>query len=48
MLNPKAIPTAMIVLSLLSAAVYACNDYTDWRHIGYWMCAAGLNYCVTY
>lgn len=48
MLSPKALPTAMIVLSLLSAAHYAYINPADWRHIGYWLCAAGLNYCVTY
>lgn len=48
MLDPKTLPTIMIVLSILSAAHHACVNPTDWRHIGYWLCAAGLNYCVTY
>lgn len=48
MISPRFLPTCMIILSLGAAGVYAATDYTDWRHIGYWVCAAGLNYCVTY
>ncbi|MGD0585576.1 MAG: hypothetical protein ABSA86_07340 [Oryzomonas sp.] len=48
MISPRALPTVMIVLSLAAADVYAQADYADWRHYGYWLCAAGLNYCVTW
>ena len=44
----KVFPTIMIALSLLSAIVYAIKDITDWRHIGYYLFAAGLTICVTY
>lgn len=48
MLTTKFFPTLMIVLQIAAAGVYAWYDLGDWRHIGYWLCAAGLTYCVTY
>lgn len=48
MINPKFLPTVMIVLSVLSAASYAYVDLSDWRKIGYWISGAVLTYCVTY
>jgi hypothetical protein len=47
-MNPKLFPTIMIVLSFLSAASYAYADYTDWRHIGYWIASSILIFSVTY
>ena len=48
MVYTKIFPTIMIALSLLSAISYAVNDMTDWRHILYWIFAAGLTFCLTY
>jgi len=42
----KIFPTAMIVLSLLSAGFYAANQ--DWRKTVYWIAAATLTFVVTY
>ena len=46
--NPKLFPTIMIILGVLSALSYAIKDMSDWRHIGYWLAASFLTYCVTY
>lgn len=46
--STRFFPTIMIVLQIAAAFVYAWHDPYDWRHIGYWLCAAGLTYCVTY
>ncbi len=48
MISTRTLPTIMILLSLLSAAGYAWRDVTDWRHILYWLFAAGLTFTVTY
>jgi hypothetical protein len=41
-------PTLMIFLSVGAALMYAYEDITNWRMIGYWTAAAALNFCVTY
>lgn len=46
MINPRVLPTMMIVLSILAAAGYAVNG--DIRKTIYWAAAAVLNITVTY
>jgi hypothetical protein len=48
MLSTKLFPTLLIAMDILAAAGYAYHDWTDWRHIGYWLAAAFLTACVTY
>jgi hypothetical protein len=45
-MNPKLLPTVMIVLSVLSGIVYAANK--DFRHSVYWFAAAVLTTAVTF
>ena len=47
-MNPKVLPTIMIILSMMSAIGYAVNDITDWRHYGYWLSGSLITMCVTY
>jgi hypothetical protein len=44
----KIFPTIMIIFSILSALMYAIRDIADWRHIGYWLAASTITFCVTY
>lgn len=43
-MNPKLIPTIMIILNVLAAAGY----YGDIRKMIYFLSAAALTTCVTY
>lgn len=45
-MNPKLLPTVMIVLNVLAGLVYAANK--DFRHSVYWFAAAVLTAAVTY
>jgi hypothetical protein len=45
-MNPKILPTAMVVLSLGAAIVYALAK--DWKHAIYWTSSAALIASVTY
>lgn len=45
-MNPKLLPTTLIVISLLAAGVYAAHG--DWRRGVYWLAGATLNFVVTY
>jgi len=42
----KIFPTLLIILDLCAAIVYLIN--TKWGHVGYWLAAAVLTFCVTY
>jgi ABC-type multidrug transport system permease subunit len=44
----KIFPTIMIILSILSALMYTIRDIADWRHILYYLFAAGITFCITY
>lgn len=46
LLSPKALPTAMILLSLGAAISYGIRG--DWHHMIYWLAAAVLTATVTY
>ncbi len=45
-MNPRLLPTTMIILSALAAIIYACHG--DMRKTAYWTAAAVLNLSVTY
>jgi hypothetical protein len=45
-MNPKILPTVMLVLQVLSAIPYACQG--NWRMAGYWLAAGVLTICVTF
>lgn len=45
-MNPKTLPTIMILLSVASALVYAWNG--DAKRAIYWFSAAMLTWSVTY
>jgi len=45
-MSEKIFPTVLIIISAAAAVPYTFNG--DWRHAGYWLCAATLNFCVTY
>lgn len=47
-INPKLLPSMMIILSLLAAFIYAYNDITDWRHILYFVSGALIVVSVTF
>jgi len=42
----KAFPTILIILDIAAALMYVPAG--DWRHIGYWLCAAALTFFITY
>ena len=45
-LNPKVLPTILIIIDLLAAVGYLpCGD---WRKVTYWTAAAVLTFVVTY
>ena len=46
MLNEKTLPTAMIILSIGAAIVYAFGG--DWRKVVYWTASAVLITTVTF
>lgn len=46
LINPRLLPTIMIVLSILAAVAYACQG--DVRKTLYWTAGAVLNAAVTY
>jgi hypothetical protein len=45
-LDPRALPTLLIVIDVLAAAGYIQSG--DWRRIVYWLAAAALTYTVTW
>lgn len=45
-MNPRLLPTTMIILSALAAIIYACHG--DLRKTVYWSAAALLNIAVTF
>ncbi len=45
-INPKLLPTLVIVLCVLSAVVYLTGK--DYRHAAYWAACAVLYIAVTY
>jgi hypothetical protein len=46
LINPRFLPTVMIILSVLAAVAYAVNG--DTRKAIYWAAGAVLNAAVTY
>lgn len=46
MMNKYIFPTALIILDLGAAIVYALNK--DYKMATYWIAAAVLNICVTF
>jgi hypothetical protein len=46
MINPKILPTVLIVIDVLAAIVYGWTG--DWRRCLYWLFAGGLTYVVTW
>ena len=44
-LNPKALPTLLMVIDILAAIGYFPHD---WRKVVYWLAAAALTFVVTY
>jgi hypothetical protein len=45
-MNPKIFPALLIVLDIAAAAVYLYHG--DWRHVFYWMFAAGITAAATF
>lgn len=45
-MNPKFLPTCMVILSLAASLVYAINK--DFRHSIYWLASATIVSAVTY
>lgn len=45
-MNPKVLPTVMIVLSVAAAVCYVPTG--NWRQVLYWAAAAALNFAVTW
>jgi hypothetical protein len=45
-INPKLLPTVLIIIDLLSALCYLPSK--DWRHVIYWIAAGTLTAVVTY
>lgn len=46
MINPKILPTVLIVIDIAAAVVYLCNG--DTRKAIYWLAAGVLTASVTY
>ena len=44
-MNPKLLPTILIVIDLAAAIGYTG---TDWRRVIYWIAAATITYVVTF
>lgn len=45
-MNPKILPTCMVILSLAASLIYAINK--DFRHGIYWLATAIIVSAVTY
>ena len=45
-MNPKILPTVLMVIDFVSGAVYAAHG--DWRRTVYWIAAGVLTASVTY
>ena len=45
-MNPKILPTVLIVIDVLSAVPYFCSG--DWRRGVYWIAAGLLTFTVTW
>ncbi len=46
MINPKVLPTVLIVIDILAAVYYVPTG--DWRKVVYWLAAGVLSYVVTW
>lgn len=44
-MNPKFLPTILIVIDLAAAVGYLSSD---WRRVVYWIAAAAITYVVTF
>jgi hypothetical protein len=44
----KIFPTALIVLDVAAAVVYAMDGWVEWRKVVYWGAAAALTYVITW
>jgi hypothetical protein len=42
----KIFPSILILLDVIAACIYIPSG--DWRHIGYWLAAGFLTFCVTW
>lgn len=48
-INPKILPTVLIVIDVLAAMGYAIDGgFAEWRKVVYWLAAAALTFVVTY
>lgn len=48
-INPKILPTILIVIDVLAAIGYAIDGgFDEWRKVVYWLAAAALTFVVTY
>lgn len=48
-INPKILPTILIVIDVLAAIGYAIDGgFYEWRKVVYWLAAAALTFVVTY